>query len=60
MDRFYIIWSSQFGQVYILDLPLLQTWIINPYAPSQKILLIGLMRPHYCVPHFYPYYYPKQ
>jgi hypothetical protein len=26
MDRFYIIWSLGFGQVYILDLPLLLTW----------------------------------
>jgi hypothetical protein len=25
IDRFYIIWSLGFGQVYILDLPLLQT-----------------------------------
>jgi hypothetical protein len=25
MDRFYIIWSLEFGQVYIVDLPLLQT-----------------------------------
>jgi hypothetical protein len=25
MDRFYIIWSLRFGQVYILDLPLLLT-----------------------------------
>jgi hypothetical protein len=24
-DRFYIIWSLRFGQVYIFDLPLLQT-----------------------------------
>jgi hypothetical protein len=26
MTRFYIIWSLEFGQVYILDLPLLQIW----------------------------------
>jgi len=25
MNTFYIIWSLEFGQVYILDLPLLQT-----------------------------------
>jgi len=25
MDRFYIIWSLGFGQVYIFDLPLLLT-----------------------------------
>ncbi len=49
VDRFYVIGNLGFGQVYILDLPLLLTWklsklfVINPYAPSQKILLVGPM-----------------
>ncbi len=51
MDRFYIIGNLGFGQIYILDLPLLLTWnnylnysIINPYVLNQKILLVRPMR----------------
>jgi hypothetical protein len=51
MDRFYIIGNLGFGQVYILDLPLLLTWnsylklfIINLYSASQKIFLVRPMR----------------
>jgi hypothetical protein len=50
MDRFYIIGNLGFGQIYILDLPLLLTWnnylnysIINPYVLNQKILLVRPM-----------------
>jgi hypothetical protein len=50
MDRFYIIGNLGFGQIYILDLPLLLTWnnylnysMINPYVLNQKILLVRPM-----------------
>jgi hypothetical protein len=42
MDRFYIIWSLGFGQVYILDFPLLLTW--KSYLNNSKSTFMLLVK----------------